>query len=511
MNIASFLAHAAAAFPHAPAVSLGTSLLHDYAGLQARVASLAAGLRAMPGMQPGDRVAVVMKNSPRYIEIVWAAWHAGLCVVPINARLHAREVGFILRHCSVRCVFASDDVVHAIAQELQGEPIRVVAADAPAYAQLAAHAPMGMQSVDAAQPAWLFYTSGTTGRPKGATLTHHSLLAMTLRYYADVDHLTHDDSIVHAAPLSHASGLYAIAHVAKASHQIIPESGSFDTDEMFDLVNAGRQVTFFTAPTMMRRMVEQAASRTLRLDRLRTIFYGGAPMYLSDLQRALDCFGPRLWQGYGQGESPNTITSLSKRMHVDDGNADHLARLASVGVARTGVEVRVVADDGRSCAHGEVGEVICRSDVTMAGYWNDAAATARALRGGWLYTGDLGCFDAAGFLTLKDRSKDVIISGGSNIYPREVEEALLTHADVLETSVVGMPDAEWGEQVVAFVVLRNARTGCEAELDQACLAQIARFKRPKRYVFVQQLPKSDYGKVLKTSLRQMLAQESATQ
>ena len=504
MNIASLLINSSSAFGDAPAVSLGPDMVHNYASLQSRVASLAAGLRRMPGMKIGDRVAIILKNSPQYIELLWAIWHAGLCVVPINFRLHPKEVAFILRNCDVQCVFAAGHMAEAIASERQNDSFTICNIASHDFDDLTAHEPMALQPVESKQPAWLFYTSGTTGRPKGATLSHQTLLAMTLCYYADVDMLTIDDCIVHAAPLSHATGLYSIPHVAKASHQIIPASQGFDPHELIEIVNSRRNVTFFTAPTMMMRLVQQASVQAMQVENVRAVLYGGAPMYLADLKKALAFFGPCLWQGYGQGESPNTITNLTKRMHVDDGHPEFLARLASVGVARIGVEVRVLAEDNSECEAGEVGEIVCRSDVTMAGYWNNQLATAEALKDGWLYTGDLGSLDSSGFLTLKDRSKDVIISGGSNIYPREVEEALLTHPDVLETSVVGAPDPQWGEVVVAFVVLERGRQTHEEELDRVCLENIARFKRPKRYVFVSELPKSNYGKILKTELRKLL-------
>jgi long-chain acyl-CoA synthetase len=247
--------------------------------------------------------------------------------------------------------------------------------------------------------------------------------------------------------------------------------------------------------------------------------------------------GPRLVQIYGQGESPMTITALARHWHVDDGTPGHAARLASVGLAQTGIALRIArvedeADlqsntpsdhapdhasnhrDGsidEALPAGEIGEILVRGDTVMQGYWNNPQATARTLRNGWLHTGDVGVLDAAGFLTLKDRSKDVIISGGSNIYPREVEEVLLMHAEVLEASVIGQPHAEWGEQVVACVVLRQdagsqtqTQQRLQQELDALCLAHIARFKRPKRYLFLPALPKNMTGKVLKTALRAML-------
>ncbi len=234
---------------------------------------------------------------------------------------------------------------------------------------------------------------------------------------------------------------------------------------------------------------------------LKTIVYGGAPMYLADLKRAIELFGPKFFQVYGQGESPMTITGLTKAMHADAAHPDYEARLSSTGVARTGVAFRIVDPDGHDLPPGEIGEVITRSDCVMQGYWNNPEANAKSLRDGWLWTGDLGSVDDAGFLTLKDRSKDLIISGGTNIYPREIEEVLLTHPDVLECAVIGRPHAEWGEEVIAFVVAREGGKATAEALDALCLDNIARFKRPKAYRFVEALPKNNYGKVLKTELR----------
>jgi long-chain acyl-CoA synthetase len=219
---------------------------------------------------------------------------------------------------------------------------------------------------------------------------------------------------------------------------------------------------------------------------LKTIVYGGAPMYLADCLRAIELFGPRLYHLFGQGESPMTITGLPQEFHA------RKDRLETCGYARTGVEVRVL----------ESGEIVTRSDCVMAGYWENPEATAQALRGGWLHTGDIGRMDEQGFLTILDRSKDLIISGGSNIYPREIEEVLLRHPGVLECSVVGRPHPEWGEEVVAFIVA-NAEIKPE-ELDLICLSNIARFKRPREYRFIEALPKNNYGKVLKTELRKRL-------
>jgi long-chain acyl-CoA synthetase len=240
------------------------------------------------------------------------------------------------------------------------------------------------------------------------------------------------------------------------------------------------------------------------LDGLKTIVYGGGPMYLQDINRALEVLGPRFVQIYGQGESPMTITALSRFHILDSAHPRHDERLASVGVAQAAMEVRVADENDASLAAGEVGEVLVRGDAVMKGYWRNPEATAETLRNGWLHTGDVGSLDQDGFLTLRDRSKDLIISGGANIYPREVEEVLLRHPDVSEVSVVGRPHEEWGEEVVAFVVARNGAALNEEELDRLCLDHIARFKRPRAYRFVSELPKNNYGKILKTELRSML-------
>jgi acyl-CoA synthetase (AMP-forming)/AMP-acid ligase II len=274
---------------------------------------------------------------------------------------------------------------------------------------------------------------------------------------------------------------------------VVPASGAFDPDEFLDLCGRHPGCSAFLAPTMVARLVQTGRSRPADL---RTIVYGGGPMYVDSLKKAMAAFGPIFVQLYGQGEAPMTITGLRRSDHLDAPDAV----LGSVGYARSGVDVAVIGQDGTPAAVDEIGEIVCRGDVVMSGYWNNPAATQSTLQEGWLHTGDMGSFDAAGFLTLRDRSKDVVISGGSNIYPREVEEVLLEHPAVVEAGVVGAPDEEWGEVVVAFIVGRVS----PAELDTHLLERIARFKRPKRYEFVDELPKNSYGKVLKRELRARL-------
>jgi long-chain acyl-CoA synthetase len=495
MNIVNLLAAAARTFPERPALSVGTKTVATYQQFAQRVARLAGALRERCGNTPAARVAIVASNSPEYIEAMWAAWQAGLCVVPVNAKLHPKEVAFILENCGTSLCFVGEDLA------AHNYPNALVLGSRE-YTKLLEHAPIAAQAVAPSDPAWLFYTSGTTGRPKGATLTHRNLLEMSLRNYADIDAVGAEDCILHVAPLSHATGLFSLFHIGKASNQVIPESRGFREDELVELIGHYSKCLLFLAPTMLNRLVSHPASAGLRKQNLKTLIYGGAPMYLEDLKRALERCGPCLWQGYGQGETPNTIAFLSKEWHTRKDHPRYEAILSSVGVPRTGIAVRVVDDEDRELPPGEIGEVIVKSEVTMSGYWGNPEATAKALKGGWLHTGDLGTFDEQGFLTLKDRSKDVIISGGSNIYPREVEEVLLVHPGVLEASVIGRPSKQWGEEVIAFVVRKQGAAVKEAELDQLCLENIARFKRPKAYFFIEALPKSNYGKILKTELRE---------
>ncbi len=509
MNQASLLHKVALSFGGRPAVTAGTECQYTYSELSDRTARLGGVLRDSFGLNKGDRVAVMMKNAPSFFEVLYATWHAGLAAVPINAKLHPREAAFILDNSGTKVCFISDDLIDGISplttevRSLQA----VVATSGPDYDALFEGPAEPMTDCGADDLAWLFYTSGTTGRPKGAMLTQRNLLAMVMNYYADMDGIGPQDCMIHGAPLSHGSGLFALPHVAKGANNVIPLSGGFDAEETLALLPHFPNASFFFAPTMLTRLVNLPGIGEADTSNIKTIVYGGGPMYVEDTLKALEVLGPKLVQLFGQGESPMTITGLSRAMHMDTRHPDYLKRLGSVGIARTDVDVRVVDGNDNDLPVGEMGEVVCRGDVIMAGYWNNPEASREALRGGWLHTGDVGAFDEFGFLTLMDRAKDMIISGGTNIYPREVEEVLLRHEAVSECSVVGRHHPDWGEEAVAFVVTAPERSVTEAELDALCLEHMARFKRPKGYRFVAAVPKNNYGKVLKTELRAQLAAE----
>lgn len=501
MNLANLLQRTAKTLQDRPAIALGNSELFGYGELARRVGALAEKLRDRFGLKLGDRVALYCHNCTQYIEILHAVWHAGLAVVPINNKLHPKEARYIIENSGSSFLFVSSDL-HESGDELDDlSNVVILEVDSPEYALLLRD---GWRPIEARAPddlAWMFYTSGTTGRPKGVMLSHGNLLAMTLCYFADVDTAKAEDSILYAAPMSHGAGMYMFAHVLVGARHVVPESGAFDPIEIFDLAARYRNVSMFAAPTMVRRLVDHCAESGCDPSGIKTIVYGGGPMYVEDIRRALAVMGNRFVQIYGQGECPMTITTLSRFQIGNINHANYLRRLGSVGVADSAVEVRVVDSQGRDLPTGETGEIVVRGSPVMLGYWRAPEATALAIRDGWLYTGDLGCLDTDGFLTLKDRSKDMIISGGSNVYPREVEEILLMHPDVAEVSVVGRANPEWGEEVVAFVVPKSKADVNIGELDALCLQHIARFKRPKEYRILAELPKNNYGKVLKTTLR----------
>lgn len=508
MNLAVWAERNGRRLPDHAALADGERVQSDWRSFAARVAAGAAGLGHEFALEPGDRVAIVMNNRPEYLEAMFAIWHAGLVAVPVNARLHRDEVAYILDQSGSALAVVDEDHADDV-ESLVGSLAAlqaVVVAPGERWDRIAQIAPRSLVDRRPEDPAWLFYTSGTTGQPKGATLSHRNLMMMSLSYFADIDPVDPNDCILHAAPLSHGSGLYGLPHVARGATSVLPQSGGVESDEIAALLQRWPGMSFFAAPTMVNRLAAAPAISAADLSHLKTIIYGGAPMYLPDLEDALDVFGPRLCQIYGQGESPMTITALSKADHAHSSRSHD--RLQSVGVARTDVEVRVVDDEGCELSAGDAGEIVVRGDVVMSGYWNQPEASAQTLREGWLHTGDVGSLDTDGYLTIRDRSKDLIISGGMNIYPREVEEVLLRHPGVAAVSVVGRPDAEWGEAVVAFVVATSRGSApADDDLDRLCLDHIARYKRPKDYRFVEILPTNNYGKVVKRELRELLELE----
>ena len=509
MNIAQLLVEAAERTPTAPAVRAGAHVWHTYTALAERAARL-AGFLVEQGVRRGDRVAMFMTNHVAFLEVLYGILHVGAVAVPVNAKLHERELAFILEEAGANLCFVNADTAstaeRAAAQSsLSGlAPLKFMDVDTQSYAAAVRSDPVALCPRDADDLAWLFFTSGTTGRPKGAMLTHRNLLLMTVSYLTEVDAVAANDCILHAAPLSHGSGMYNFAHVAVGAAQVIPDSHGFDPAEIGTLLGSLRGVSMFAAPTMVQRLVAGLADDGTGLPGLKLIVYGGGPMLVDQALRAINRFGPRLAQIYGQGECPMTITRLQRERHLDSGEPEvHRRRLASVGTPFHLVEVAIGCTDDLAVRlpSGQSGEILVRSPLVMAGYWSREAAGAGAPIGDWLATGDVGYFDAEGYLHLSDRSKDVIISGGTNIYSREIEDVLVGHPGVLEGAVIGRPNEEWGEEVVAVVGHGSGLPPTTGELDALCRASIAQFKRPRHYAFMPELPKNAYGKIEKTLLK----------
>lgn len=508
MNIASLLTNSARVYPDRLAVAQGRTEWR-YGEFDRRVAQLAGGLLRL-GLRTGQTVAVLMHNRPEMLESIMACFRAGLLVVPINFRLHPAEFAYIINHSAAEAVIISGHFQNAVLRirpELSSVKHLVCVGECTSgfigYGELLDSEKQGVEDVDCEpdQPAWLFYTSGTTGKPKGAMISHRNLMAMTLAYFADYGPLGHEDTILHAAPLSHGSGLYSLPNLAKGAANIILDSKSFDTELVFSTIQSRRVTNMFAAPPMVMRMIESPLIEKYDLSSLHSLIYGGGPMLVPDLVAAQKALGPCLKQLYGMGETPMTITYLPEKDHIIEGPPEKLKRLASAGIPRTGVEVRVVDANDMFLPAGEVGEVVVRSEVVVKGYWRDPNATETLLRGGWLHTGDLGRFDADGYLYLLDRSKDMIISGGENIYPREVEEVIIGHPAVREVAVIGVPDLKWGESIKAVVALKANCSATEDEIVEFCKAALSSYKKPRSVDFVDDLPKNNYGKIVKRDLR----------
>ncbi|HET6509011.1 MAG TPA: long-chain fatty acid--CoA ligase [Baekduia sp.] len=500
VNVATMLSRTARLHPDRPALRYGERRM-TYAELDGAVARFASGLRTT-GLEPGDRVAVFAKNCPECVIAMYGAFAAGMTIVPVNAKLAAPELAVILEDSGARALV--HDHASAALVDAAGTPgLDLVLETGAAFDAFLAGGDAGQAPAEVTDDAvaWLFYTSGTTGRPKGAELTHRNLTAMTWLELADVCDFHADDVVLHVAPLSHGGGLYLLGAIARGAENLIYDRSSFDAVDVMRLIEREAvTVIAFLAPTMIVMLLDADDEAGADTSSLRRAVYGGAPIHLEHARRMVQRFGPAFVQIYGQGESPMTITYLDTAAP----GTDEPDLLIAAGVAHAGVEVAVLDADDRPLPVGAEGEVCVRGDTVMRGYRNNPEATAAALRGGWLHTGDIGRFDDRGRLFLLDRSKDTIISGGTNIYPREVEEVLVQHDAVDEVVVFGEPDELWGESVVAAVVSPAGDRPSEDELIALCRSRLASFKKPKRIVFVDALPKNAYGKILRREVRDQL-------
>jgi long-chain acyl-CoA synthetase len=495
VNVGYLLRHAAVCFPDRPAISWrGTAL--DYRAFDARAAKFAEWLSSV-GAAPRERIVLFLDNCPDLLVAMFGTFRAGSTALPSNARLTEDELAFLVADGEARVIVT--DAAHAdVARRAARDSALVVVAGDELDAILDGE-PSSLDVADVApdEPAWIFYTSGTTGRPKGAVLTHAVLDFVTVSWLADLTPIDEYDVTLHAAPLSHGAGFHALAAVARAAHQLIPDGVSFDPTAILEAIRERGVTNTWMVPTQI-VMLTDAAERTgvtgADLPTLQYVVYGGAPMTPAAISRAMERFGRVFVQLFGQGETPMTATVLRRQDHVPE-------LLGSAGRARPGIEVRIVGDDGAAVAPGEVGELVVRGPSVMSGYWKRPEATAETIVDGWLHTGDLGRMSADGIIHLLDRAKDMIISGGSNVYAVEVEDVLATHDSVAEVAVVGVPDDLWGELVVAVVVPAEGDAVDPVALDALARSRLAGYKVPRRYESVSALPRNAYGKVLKRELR----------
>jgi long-chain acyl-CoA synthetase len=496
-NIARLLDGPARRLGDRPAVLVGERVVRTWTALARVVAARAGGLQGGLNLCPGDRVVIASRNRADYLEWLFAIWQAGCVAVPISDRLHPREMSDLCDDARALVCLAGPELADPL-ETLLPSSMALVPLGGERAEALSNFDPIDPVARNATDDAWIFFTSGTTGRSKGAQLSHANLLAMTAAYLIDVDNVGVNDSLLHVAALSHASGLFALSFLTRGARQVLPDSGGFDTDELLHLVAANERSTFFVPPTLLRRLSTCETVGPEHRARIGRILVGAAPVRPADLIDAVEAFGPTIWHGYGQGESPCTITAMSADDVAANISCPH--RLATVGTARFATRVRVVDDDDYPLPAGEIGEVVVDGPTVMRGYLGLAEETREVLRNGWLHTGDLGRFDDDGFLTLVDRAKDLIISGGANIYPREVEDVIALDPAVAEVAVVGVPHEEWGESVVAVIVAAHGAVVDRDRLDARCLESIARHKRPRRYEIVDELPRNSAGKVLKREL-----------
>lgn len=509
MNVGTLFTKSARTFPERLAIAYGDYEL-SYHQANERVNRLANGFLAL-GIRRGENVAILLHNCPEFIETLYSCFKAGFGTVPINFRLHPKECSFIIDNSKAVAVVVGDDFrdsLYALKSDMPRIKHYICITDPlegmiPYEALLRNQPPrFNDEEVERDHLAWLFYTSGTTGQPKGAMLTHHVLMTMTMNFFADIAPLGPEDVVLHAAPLSHGSGLYGIPNVAKGAANVILKAKTFDPQVVFQTIQRRKVTNIFLAPAMIKRLITSPGIDKYDLSSLKCVNYGGAPIYVEDLKAAVQKLGQVFVQLFGQAESPMTISYLRKEEHLLEGTEEQMKRLTSAGIPRTDLEVRIFDEKDHELPPGQMGEIVVRGEVVMKGYWENPQATSETLRGGWLHTGDLGIMDEKGYVYILDRSKDMIISGGENIYSREIEDVILKHPAVFEAAVIGVPDEKWGESVKALVVLRGGQKATEADIINFCKDHLASYKKPKSVEFIDSIPKNAYGKVMKRDLRE---------
>lgn len=514
INLAHFLTRNAARWPDRPAI-IWEERVWTWADLDRRVSALASTLRHSYGLAKGDRLLVQAENSNQMTEIMLAAFRLGAVWVPCNFRQAPGETAYAAQKANAK-VFVCDAgfaaqaaAVHAACPDLAG-CITIGASDFGAdYEELVASAletEVANHPVDHTDPCWLFFTSGSTGRPKAVVLSHGQIGFVCVNYMADLIPGTSElDASLVIAPLSHGAGLQQIAQLSAGSAHVLMPKGGFRPDAAFALIEKHRVSNLFTVPTIVKRLVEDPAVDRYDHSSLRHVIYAGAPMYREDQKTALRKLGPVLVQYYGLGEVTGNITVLRPQDHHLDDGPD--AKPGTCGTERTGIEVSIQDEDGNHLPPHQTGEVCVIGSAVCAGYLEDDAANKKSFRNGWFRTGDIGHMDAQRFLYLTGRASDMYISGGSNVYPKEIEEVLLTHPGISEVAILGIPDPQWGEVGLAVCVAAGGTAPDPQELSDFLDGQVARYKMPARYLFIEEMPTSAYGKITKKLVREHLSEK----
>ena len=515
MNLAHVLRQAARRFPQEIGFVYGSSET-TWAQMDARVDAMAAAL-VKRGIGKGDRILVQSKNCLEMFESMFAAFRIGAVWVPTNFRQTPDEVAYLAQASGAVAMICHGDFP---------EHVKVARAQSPAIgfvigigstdfgdeynALVAAH--MGekvpVADVEHDDPCWFFFTSGTTGRPKAAVLTHGQMGFVITNHLCDLmPGTTHEDASLVVAPLSHGAGVHQLCQVARAVKTILLPSEKFDVAEAWRLVEHWRVTNLFTVPTITKLLAEHPSVDSYDHSSLRYVIYAGAPMYREDQKRALAKLGKVLVQYFGLGEVTGNITVLPPALHEPD-DGPHV-KVGTCGFERTGMMVQIQDEAGREVAPFETGEICAAGVAVFAGYYNNPDANAKAFRNGWFRTGDLGHMDEQGFVYITGRASDMYISGGSNVYPREVEEKALQHPDLVEVAILGVPDPMWGEVGVAVCVARPGTQLSEADVIAFLDGKVSRYKLPKRVFFWEALPKSAYGKITKKMVREELEARGA--
>ena len=513
MNLGELIAQSARLFPNRPGLIQGERSW-TWRDLDERVNAMACALSAL-GIKKGDRILTQSRNNLQMFEICWVAFKMGCIWVPTNFRLTPPEVAYLGESSGATCMVYEEGFAAHVDAVRQAHPdlehvVCIGAARDGEHAyealvsQHAGHHFMPV-TVEYDDPLWFFYTSGTTGKPKAGILTHGQMAFVVTNHLAEIiPGTTEQDVSIVVAPLSHGAGIHALLNVARAAASVLMPSEKLDPAVFWQLVEQHRVTNLFTVPTIVKMLVEDPAVDQYDHSSLRYMLYAGAPMYRADQKLALQKLGKVLVQYFGLGEVTGNITVLPPHMHSAE-DSDPNANIGSCGRPRVGMEVAIFDADMNPVPTGVVGEICCRGPAVFAGYHGNPEATQKALRGGWFHTGDLGRLDERGLLYITGRESDMYISGGSNVYPREVEEILLTHPGILEVAVLGVPDPKWGEIGVAVIVRRQGEKPItESEIFDHLEGKCAKYRWPRMVFFWDSLPKSGYGKITKKDVRALL-------